>query len=274
MKELSIEEIQRGSLEIMKKIDEICNQLNLNYFLIYGTLIGAIRHKGFIPWDDDLDIMMPRPDYDKLIEYFIKNEKELYPLKLFSNKNNNRYPYMISRISDVRYHLVVENEDDYGIGLFVDIYPIDGVGNNAKENKKVKIKAKYLVSLCYLSTRQKCVKDNTKTKLRLMLKFPAFLYAKARGKKYFENKLNDIVAKHPYKSCTYVGCTTWCPDMEKEVFPKELLEKTIVVPFEQYHFRIPENYDKILRQVYGDYMELPPEKDRIGHHHYKAYRVQ
>lgn len=274
MKELSLKEIQHGSLEIMKKIDEICNELGLKYFLMFGTLIGAVRHKGFIPWDDDLDIMMPRSDYDKLIEYFIKNEKELYPLMLFSNKNKSNYPYMISRISDIRYSLDVKNEDDFGIGLFVDIYPIDGVGNSQNEVRKIAHKAKYLASLLYLSTRQKCIKDNTKSKIRLVLKLPAFLYAKFRGKKYFEKKLNNILSKYHYDDCIYVGCTSWLVDMEKEVFQKQLVEEIIVVPFEEYYFKIPKNYKKILRQIYGDYMQLPAEKDRIGHHYYTAYKVK
>lgn len=89
-----------------------------------------MRHKGFIPWDDDVDIMMPRDDYQKLISYFKDNSEKLKPLELFSYYNNEKYPHMISRISDSRYILDVDNEADYGIGLFVDIYPMDGVGNS------------------------------------------------------------------------------------------------------------------------------------------------
>lgn len=80
MQLISMKEVQKGSLEILKKIDEICNQLNLKYYLAYGTLIGAIRHKGFIPWDDDVDIMMPRKDYDSLVQYFIDHKEELKDL--------------------------------------------------------------------------------------------------------------------------------------------------------------------------------------------------
>ena len=108
-KELSLSEIQAGSLRILKTIDKVCNILNLRYFLAYGTLIGAIRHKNFIPWDDDIDIMMPRDDYKLLIDYFIKHKDELTPLELFSYYNNPKYPYMISRISDNRFYLDVEN---------------------------------------------------------------------------------------------------------------------------------------------------------------------
>ena len=87
MKELSIEEIHEGTLGILKKIIEICDEINVNYFLAYGSLIGAVRHGGFIPWDDDLDIVMLRPDYEIFNQYCLKHERELYPFKLINRKN-------------------------------------------------------------------------------------------------------------------------------------------------------------------------------------------
>ena len=111
--ELSLQEIQKGSLEILRIVAKICDKQGLIYYLAYGTLIGAIRHKGFIPWDDDIDIWMPRNDYKKFIEYFIKHKDELKPYELFSVYNNVDYPYEISRISDNRYVLDVDNEAPY-----------------------------------------------------------------------------------------------------------------------------------------------------------------
>lgn len=97
MQEMTNKEMQEVELEILKVLSKICEEQKLDYFLMYGTLLGAARHKGFIPWDDDLDIMMKRSDYDKLIEYLIEHEKELAPYKLFSKSNNANYPFMISR---------------------------------------------------------------------------------------------------------------------------------------------------------------------------------
>ena len=273
MEELTLKEIHHGTLKIMDRIDEICNQLEINYFLMFGSLIGAIRHNGFIPWDDDLDIMMIRDDYEKLLKYFRDNKMNLYPLKLFSSEMEN-YPYMISRISDIDYKLIVENEESFGIGLFVDVYPIDGVGNSMREVKCIAKKVKYLASLCYLSTRQKCIKDNTKSIIRLILKYPSFLFSKVRGKKYFKNRINEYIGKHKYEECQYVGCTSWLVDMEKEVFPKEWVESTTYASFEAHKFKIPEHYHEILTQIYGDYMKLPPENERIAHHYYKAYKKE
>lgn len=132
-RKLTFREAQLGAYEVLKFIDKICKKHNLVYFLMYGSLIGAIRDKGIIPWDDDIDVMMPRPDYDKLIKYCGEHEKELYPFKLFENSLIPEYPHPIARMSDMRYKIEFNNEKDYGIGLFVDIYPLDGIGNNFKQ---------------------------------------------------------------------------------------------------------------------------------------------
>lgn len=132
-KELTLQEIQQASFEILKKIKEICDKEGFRYVLTWGTLIGAIRHKGFIPWDDDIDIMMPRPDHDKLMNYMSEHKDELKPLEVFNNDTCPNYPYMLTRISDSRYILDVDNEDDFGIGVFIDIYVEDGAGNSKEE---------------------------------------------------------------------------------------------------------------------------------------------
>jgi len=167
-RELSLREIQLISLEICKKVDMICNENNFRYYLYGGSLLGAVRHKGFIPWDDDIDIVMPRPDYEKFLAYMQENQEKIKPLKLYSFENNAKYPYMISRVSDERYILDVENEDDYGIGIFIDVYPWDGVGQTEEEVAERKGKAARNSSLFYLSTRQKCVKGNTKSIKKLL----------------------------------------------------------------------------------------------------------
>ena len=129
MKELSIEEIHEGTLGILKKIIEICDEINVNYFLAYGSLIGAVRHGGFIPWDDDLDIVMLRPDYEIFNQYCLKHERELYPFKLINRKNEKKYPYNIARFNDLRYRDIYENVQEYDSGMFIDVYPLDGAGH-------------------------------------------------------------------------------------------------------------------------------------------------
>lgn len=273
MKLISMKDVQKGSLEILKKIDEICSRLNLKYCLAYGTLIGAVRHKGFIPWDDDVDIMMPRKDYDILVRYFIDNKEDLKPFEIINPQVNSKCPYTISRISDSRYQLNVDNEDDYGIGLFVDVYPLDGVGNTVEEYSKLKNLSSWFASMCFLSTRQSVKRENTKSVIKYIIKFPAFVVAKILGKKFFMKKLYDMAVKCNYDNSKYIGCIIWASDDGlRGIFPKEWFDKMIDVEFEGAYFKAPKEYDKVLTHGYGDYMKLPPEKDRIAHHYYDAYR--
>lgn len=273
MQLLSMKEVQKGSLEILKVIDKICDELNLKYCLAYGTLIGAIRHKGFIPWDDDVDIMMPREDYDKLIQYFIDNKEKLRPLEVINPQVNKKCPFTISRISDFRYKLDVDNEDDYGLGLFVDVYPLDGVGSTVKEYTKLKNKSSRYASMCFISTRKKVKRENTKSNLKMAIKYPAFVIAKVLGKTFFMNKLYEIAEKCNYDSSKYIGCIIWASDDGlRGIFPKKWFDEMIDVEFEGSYFKAPKDYDKVLSHGYGKYMELPPEKDRIAHHYYDAYK--
>jgi lipopolysaccharide cholinephosphotransferase len=270
--ELSMRENQQAALEIMKSVAQLCRELDLRYYLAYGSLIGAIRHEGFIPWDDDLDIWMPRADYRKLIAYFQDNAEALEPLRLFSIYNNADYPYMITRISDCRYEVVTHNEKSYGLGAFIDIYPMDGMGNTVEEYTALKNKASRYSSLCFLSTRLRCEKGNTKSRMKLLVKYPAFLYAKIRGKRYFMNALESMAKDRDYDGSAYIGCLVWGSDGIKCVFPRQWFETTVDVPFEGCTLKAPAAYDQVLRRLYGDYMKLPPEEDRIGHHFYRTYK--
>ena len=268
--ELSIKEIQKISLEILKTVTDLCEILHLHYYLIYGTLLGAVRHNGFIPWDDDIDIMMPRPDYDVLLEY-LRNNK-INNLSLYNHITCNDYPYMISRISDDRYIIEAENEKSVGMGIFIDIYPYDGLGKTKKEALKYGLKGDRLSSFCYQATRTHFAIETTTSFTRKIIKFPFFIVAKLIGKDVFKKKLEKLANKIDYKNSEYIGCVVWLSGGEKDIFLRKWFDETILIPFENYSFRIPLNYDEILKHIYGDYMKLPPEKDRIGHHCYKAYK--
>lgn len=271
MKQLEIKEIQSVSLEILKVVSDICEKEGFRYCLAYGTLIGAIRHKGYIPWDDDVDIFMPRPDYDRFIKYFLENNEHEH-LKLFNPDTCKDYPYMITRISDDRYTIKMNNEKPYGMGVFIDIYPMDGMGQTMKEAVKYGKKGDRLSSLCYQATRKRYAVETTKTLARKILKLPAFVVAKICGKNIFQRKLAALANLKPYDESKYVGTVVWLVAGAKNIYERELFDELILVPYEQYEFRVPARYNEILTRYYGNYMELPPEKDRVGHHEYVAYK--
>lgn len=271
-RELTIKETQQISLEILHTVAEICEEQHLRYALIYGTLIGAVRHHGYIPWDDDVDIMMPRPDYDKLLVY-LKDHIQEYPhLQVFNRDECPEYPYMITRISDDRYVIEMANEKPFGMGVFIDIYPYDGLGKTKDEAIKYGLKGDRLSSLCYQSTRKHFAIETTTSPIRKIAKLPVYLYAKLRGKDCFQDKLEQLARVKGYDDSEYVGCVIWLSWGEKDIFPREWFDETIMMPFDKYEFRVPKEYDRVLRHEYGDYMKLPPEKDRVGHHFFKVYK--
>ncbi len=270
--EISLKDMQKISLEILKTIADICEEQDFRYFLIYGTLIGAIRHRGYIPWDDDVDIMMPRPDYDKLLAYLETYLANHPYLKVFNHDVCAAYPYMITRISDDRYRIDMDNEKDYGMGIFIDIYPYDGLGDTKEEALAYGLKGDRLSSLCYQATRERFAIENTTSFFRKLIKLPVFLFAKLCGKDIFQNKLSALARKKDYDASRYVGCIVWLSGGEKDIFEKAWFDEYDRMPFEKYTFRVPKAYDTVLRHIYGDYMELPPEKDRIGHHRYRVYK--
>ncbi|WP_295916209.1 phosphorylcholine transferase LicD [uncultured Anaerovibrio sp.] len=269
-KELTRQEIQSISLGILKQVTDICEQLNLRYFIMYGTLIGVVRHKGFIPWDDDVDIMMPRPDYDKLVDHLLDNPVEY--MKVFNRDTCKEYPYMITRISDDRYSLDMENEKPFGMGVFIDIYPFDGLGNTEKEALSYGMKGDRLSSLCYQATREHFAIETTTSFWRKVLKWPVYIISKMIGKDYFQNKIESLNGKYQYDESEYVGCFVWLSGGMKDIFKREWFDEYIMAKFEDYEFRIPKQFDEVLRHGYGNYMILPPEQERIGHHYYKVYK--
>lgn len=266
-----MKEIQSVSLEILKKIADICDQEGLKYSLAWGTLIGAVRHKGYIPWDDDVDIQMPRPDYERLKDYFNRNADALYPYRLFDNSVNG-YPYMLARVSNDDYVIDTINEKPCGMGIFVDIYILDGTGDTYEEAWNYASKTCKFPRLIFLATRKYYHFGTTKGFFKRLFKVFVFIYAKLMGKKYFERKLLSIISQKPYDQSDYVGCVCWCERPKYSVIKKSEFEDMIDFQFENYKFKGPREYDKYLRMWYGDYMQLPPEKDRIYHHLYKAYK--
>ena len=275
-KELTTREVQMGSYEVLKYLSKICEDNNLRYFLTYGTLIGCIRHQGIIPWDDDIDIMMPRPDYEKLLKYLMTHNEDIKPFKIFTPEIINNYPHRIARFSDLRYRIIFDNEKDYGIGLFVDIYPLDGVGSDFDKAIKIVNKTKRYASMCFLTSRKKYSLDNTDTNIKMIFKFPAYIYAKLKGNKYYLKKLEKYAKIYDYETSKYVACSSWPVGNkyghQRDVFRKEIFE-VMYMKFEDAEFAIPKGYHEFLETTYGDYMTPPDEKGKKTHHTYKAYKL-
>lgn len=269
VKELTIEEIQQESFKVLLKIKEIFEQNNWHYYLAYGTLIGAVRHQGFIPWDDDIDIWVPRPDYEKFIDYCIENENALYPFKLIHYKNNNKYIYTLARFTDTRYAIDYDNVPNYGLGLFVDIYPLDGYNGRDKIMLKRSVRLNKMIGACGLNSM---IKSNNV--VRNIIKIPYYKLMKKFNVTKLIKKCDLVCQKYPFEDYDIVDCWCWATDlgyMTKEEFGFD--EKNTLL-FNGTEFSVPKDYDSILTRLYGDYMKLPPKEKRIAQHNYKAYKKQ
>lgn len=263
-KALTLEEIQQESFKILMKIKEIFDAHGWKYYLAYGTLIGAYRHNGFIPWDDDIDLFVPRKDYDAFIDYAIEHEQELLPFKIIHFKNNPQYVYPIARFTNTEFRSEYFNIPDYGLGTFVDLYPLDNYVANLKLVKKV-------VNLQKQITIAGSIKiPKGKSKIKNILKLPYALIVKHKN-------INKLLRKFEKLSLTYANEDTenylvyWSnnkPVMSKEhYFSKEVFHE-----FNGEQLRVPDDAPELLSRDYQDFMKLPPESERVAHHYYKIYK--
>lgn len=262
MEELTLKKLREIQLSILKEVAAFCDNHGINYFLCGGTLLGAIRHKGYIPWDDDIDIMLPRPDYEKLLIHF-KSED----LVLHSSKRDDNFINPFVKISDKRTILIENISNGNNIGVNIDVFPIDGFpeGQDEMKNHIRKIgrlrKILSLQSLKYRSERS-FFKNITVifTKPFVLLLSP----------KKISERIEQEAIKYSFDHSKKAGIAVWGYG-DKEVCPKKAFVDNIVVSFEGINFKAPLNYDLYLSTVYGNYMELPPENKRISHHDFKAY---
>lgn len=265
-KPLSIAEVQRASFDVLIEIDKICRDLNLVYTLSYGTLIGAIRHGGFIPWDDDVDIIMPRTDFEKLKNHF----KTFYSgnLKWCDRTTINNYPYCIPRVSDFRYRYKtsIRNQKDFDMGVFVDVYPLDNYCNTTKEALKLGRKVWFKNRMFDIYLNPNKTKGFAKTLIRNVIYVFVRLIHGADWNLSIDEEINVLIKKHTNDNNQIVGVISqveW-----RELMKKEWFSAYEEINFEGRPFMVCSGYRELLTSIYGDYMQLPPEDKRVPTHDY------
>ena len=263
---LSVREIQLASLEILKCIDAVCKQEGLHYWLMFGSLIGAVRHKGFIPWDDDLDIAMPIDDYHRLMTYFVDHAEDFAPLVLIKPTLGLNRPFLITRVSDTRYKQIGEFGDLIPeMGTFVDVYPLDGLGSDIETALAHKERAYNLVLLYLRANNFKYYNKSAGIGKRLFKKCIAV--ALGSPMKY-QRRLFDLCERYTYNSSAFVSNVRWTSTPDKSIYRKQWFEETRFLLFEGLEMPVPIGFDALLRNDYGDYMQLPSKENRVGHHFY------
>ena len=267
MIELSAKEIKDIEYDLIKKFDTICKENDIKYFLGYGTLLGAVRHKGFIPWDDDIDVWMMREDYDKFCSVIKKLEDK--SISYLSAQTEDKSYYAYGKFCDARTKLIFPNSENIpGLGVFVDVFPLDNVPENKSKTKKFFRKQELLFQERIASITKKHVKR--KGFIKNLLAF--ILHVASRFMNVFK-----IVRKIDKNAKKYNGISTpvcACNVMVPKVFKKEYFESSIDCAFEDSMLPIPVGADEVLKIQYGDYMKLPPEEQRVYKHGFKAYLIE
>jgi lipopolysaccharide cholinephosphotransferase len=267
MREITLEEQKQLMLEMLKEYDSFCKKHHLSYFLTGGTLLGAVRHHGYIPWDDDIDVGMPRKDYETFVTLF--NEANTNPNYRFVSFHQEPDLYVSSgKLMDTRTVMEEAVDTDTKIGVYLDVFPLDNLGDTEAE-------ARQFTEACLKLRRQLDVQN-----WKIIPERKWYLNLVIRIIKAFSPKgtCRDLVQKQDAFCQTYAGekLTAYvgypCAAMKQELLKGEWFSEYEVVPFEQYAFRIPKGYKDCLTVFYGpSYMELPPLEKQKTHHAYQVW---
>lgn len=269
MKELSLDEVKNIEFEILVDVANYCDKNNLRYYLSSGTLLGAIRHKGFIPWDDDIDINISRPDYVKFVNGYNKNHNGNYVLS--SIENNKNHLFTFAKVFDNR-TIKIESGISYNSnnmgGVDIDIFPIDGLPTNINQSnkyfkKQIRAYKGYALSIMKFS--------KGKNFLRSFVKFIVLFIFKSIGKTRFIKLINKNAMKYDFDSSEYIALSVAPYYGNKERILKSSYIDQVKVEFEKEMFYAPLCYHEHLTNLFGDYEKMPPKSERVTHHSFKAY---
>lgn len=253
--------LQKIELLILKDVAEICEKNCLKYYLIGGTLLGAVRHQGFIPWDDDIDIAMLREDYKKLFSIMRESYSDKYFVQTFETEPNYTRYIMKIRLNGTKH--VEEGVSDVGInhGIYMDIFPIDNLeGDTVLSHFRGGL---FRTLLAYKNIKHRANHyHGYKRLLSFVGKFFTYLIPER-----LINKLFVVVCERDNnKECNYLTNFASRFKWKKQMYPKEYFGEGVYLDFEGMKFRAPIEYKKILERLFGDYMKLPPKEKQTAHH--------
>lgn len=264
---MKTEDLQKKILDIFIEIDKLCEKHNLRYYAIGGTCLGAVRHQGFIPWDDDLDIAMPREDYERFKHVASKELPD--NLKIYSELSGDNYSCKFMKVHDISTTFVEEGyRDKYDryTGIWVDIMPLDGIPKGTFHKKVYFLSLNMLAKLSWHRKFQHdSVLGQKPTDIKKIIWEMIYLFIKWFPRKFFDEKFIEIQRRYAYDTTLELSYT-WSCRAKEIIVPKSDFEDYVLFPFENYQMRCPVGYHNFLTVMFGDYMKLPPEEERVSCH--------
>ena len=276
LEEISLDEIRKLEFDMLVDFTDFCDRNGYTYWLGGGTLLGAIRHKGFIPWDDDIDIMMPREDYEKALKSY---HHKRYKVESILVDSNSWLRY--GRLNDTYTTLKSNYKSECEECVFIDVFPIEGLPKTYFSQQLMYIVANMLLFcslasyMTYTSSNRYKDRDagflNWRFYVRTYIKY-LFIMLLGKTKSSFWASLLDKWAKrYSFYNSETVGCVISGPHGTKEIMSYKVFSEKIKVDFEGQKFWGLKYYDEYLSKLYGDYMKLPPKDKQQRHHDFCAY---
>lgn len=260
MKSITIDELKQIQLDIMQAVHDYCLQQGLHYSLAYGTLIGAVRHKGFIPWDDDIDIMMPRTDYDRLVKGFSHPYYKLYD---YSSDPEYVHPY--AKVADTR-TLLAENTNAKDLGINIDVFPVENMFDTPEQCTAFLSEIRQIKKRFRMKMLRPSKKNVWWKRIAIRLSKLLVLGQTMRGITQLQVNRVATLTNNQSRYVAIVNCNDCSDNYLRSFWPREWFDSYITVPFEDRQFQIIENFDPHLRQLFGEYMTPPPASQRTSPH--------
>jgi lipopolysaccharide cholinephosphotransferase len=265
--EKTLSPVQVHVMDLLHKLIELFEEENISYYILGGTMLGAVRHKGFIPWDDDVDIGIERRDYERFLKTCSSKLPDYLKIRTYRDKSYHHYYY--ARIVDTRYHIkrmgsIKERQEE----LWIDLFPLDGMPDGKIRTLIHKARLLTVRLMYHMSCFDKVNVKRPGRPLvdRMIIKFLMITHlGKSWNSKKLLDKIDKLLKKYPVEDSNYVFNFMGSTHAFREIFSKKCFGKNTKYQFEDMMLVGPKEYDEYLSKLYGDYMKLPPESERNVH---------